>query len=67
MHASIDGFVMLEPGRVEEVASGLRLLADPALDVYALAQGETNPIWPAELTGIGIPAASQYLDRLQVR
>src|SRR5512135_3929513 len=68
MHASIDDFAMPEPGTVEAVADGLRLLADPTRlrIVYALAQGETNPSCLAELAGVGVPAVSQHLAKLRL-
>lgn len=68
MHASINDFVMPEPGTVEAVAARLRLLAEPTRlrIVCALAQGETNPTCLAELAGVGMPAVSQHLAKLRL-
>jgi DNA-binding transcriptional ArsR family regulator len=68
MHATAEEFVMPEPAAVDEVATRLRLLADPTRlrILCALAQGESNPSCLAELSGVGVPAVSQHLAKLRL-
>lgn len=68
MHESIDDFVMPTPEVVAAVADRLRLLAEPTrlTTCVALAQGESNPGYLAELAGVAPAALPQQLSRLRL-
>lgn len=68
MHECIEGFVMPEAKRVEQVAGRLRLLSDPTRlrIVCALGQGESDVSCLSRLAGVGLSAASQHLSKLRL-
>ena len=59
---------MPDEGRVVEVATRFRLVADPTRlrILAALVQGESDVTCLGELSGAGLPAVSQHLAKLRL-